>query len=247
MRLLTGIIIAVLWLSTTVRAEEAPNVIKYDKQKDALSISVNKVSLKQVLATIAIQSHIEALFDDRADEPITMSFEDRPLEEGLKNLLRGSSYAFRYTRDANDKALLIGVSVLPRGDAPDAKVGDANAQPLLEVTGEVFMHAKNNRQLSIEAFAKQEAYNQRWQARLAELPADVRARAEQHAREKLEAHDKKSAKREEHAASKKAEREERKKASEVKRQELLESMSPEDRAFAEQRRKNAEQAAAIGQ
>jgi len=224
MRVLTGIIIAMLWLSTTVRAEQASSVIHYDKQKDTLSINVDKIPLKQVLATIAIQSHIEVLFDDKADQTITMELEKRSLQDALKNLLRGTSYAFRYTRDSNNKALLIGVSVLPDGDAPDAKVGDANPQPLLEVTGEVFMHAKNNRQLSIEEFARQETYNQRWQARLAEVPAHIREKAEQHARERLEAKDKKKVARQERREKKKAEHEERKQAREAKRQKNTEQV-----------------------
>ena len=215
-------------------AEQLPqNVVLYDKQQDTLNVNVTDMSLKRLLATIAIQSHIEVLFDDDADRTINMTFEDAPLERALKNLLRGSSYAFRYTRDNNDRALLIGVTVLPEGAA-----GDGNAQALLHAPGETFMHKKNKRSQSIEQYERQEVYNQRWQARLKEMPDEVREKAEKHAAERLKALDEKNAAREKRAQEAKEKREAFKAERKAKRQEDFDQLSPEEQAVELQRREN---------
>ena len=79
--------------------EPAQLAIDYDKAADTLSLDVEKASLKTLLATIAMQSQIEVLFDERADREVTMQLEKRSLETGLENLLRESSYLFRYGED----------------------------------------------------------------------------------------------------------------------------------------------------
>lgn len=219
-----------LLLSANVWADEASYSVTYDKQKDTLSFKVENASLKQLLTRIAMQSHIEVLFDDRAEQTITMAMEERPLQDALKNLLKANSHAFRYSRDNNDKVMLIGVSVLPKGDGPD------NALPLLHAAGEAYTNAKNNRVLSIDEDARKTLSNQRWQARLAEMPEAIQEKVVKNANERLDKKEKKKAQRKERRDAKKKQREERREKRIAERQQRLESLSPEDREVAEQRR-----------
>lgn len=218
---------------TQAAEQKAHDLVLYDKQKDTLNMNVTDMSLKRLLATIAIQSHIEVLFDDGAEQSISMAFDDAPLQKALENLLRGSSYAFRYTRDNNDRALLIGVTVLPEGDT-----GDGNAQSLLHAPGETFMHEKNKRSQSIEQYERQEAYNQRWQARLKEMSDEVREKAEKHAADRMKALDEKNAAREKRAQEAKEKREAFKGERKAQRQQQFEQLSPEEQAVVLQRREN---------
>ncbi len=222
-----------------VQAEDAIDtrpVVKYDKVQDSLSLTAEDVSLRHLLALIAMQSHIEVLFDDLAEQTISMTLEDRPLESALKTLLRGSSYAFRYNKGEDDKLLLIGVKVLPEG-------GGNNAQPLLHAAGEAFMHEKNNRLLSIEEQARQDAYNQRWLSRLAEMPPAIREKVTEHAKQRIADQDKRAAERAARSKKKKAQREARKAERKQKRQQEFDAMSEEEQAMALQRQDDARERA----
>jgi hypothetical protein len=228
--------------SATVRGEEAAPSVTYDKEQDTLSVTAENSSLKLLLSHIAMQSHVEVLFDDRAERVINMTFENRPLQSALKDLLRGSSYAFRYDKGVNDTTLLIGVRVLPEGGADTG-----STQPLLHVAGEAFMHEKNNHVLSAEEQSRQEVYNKRWAARLAEMPAEVREKVTEHARERIAELDKKNEARKARKAEKKAQREQLREERQAKQQQRLDELSPEERALIEQRREKVKNMATMGQ
>lgn len=222
--------IILVFSPAAVTAEEPANpAIDYDKAADTLSLDVEKVSLKRLLATIAIQSQIEVLFDERADREVTMQLEKRSLEAGLENLLRESNYLFRYGKDEAGKHFLLGVRVLPKGESDSG-----NVQPLLHAAGEAFMNAKHNRQGMPQA--ESALYNQRWQARLAEMPSEVREKVTKHAQERLESTEKRKAERLARAEEKKKEREaKRAKDREERGQKSPEDMTPEEYALHQQR------------
>ena len=52
MRFCIKLIMVVMLFSATAQAEETPTTISYDKEKDTLSLKVEDVSLKKILATI---------------------------------------------------------------------------------------------------------------------------------------------------------------------------------------------------
>jgi hypothetical protein len=222
-----------LLCATTGHAAQTPPDVRYDKQRDTLSFAVEETSLKLLLTHIAMQSGIEVLFDERADRPVTVTFDQRPLPDALKNLLIGSSSVLRYERGDADQLLLIGVKVLPEGTT------DGNAQPLLHAAGEAFMHERDNRMLSAEEQEKKNLANERWQARLKEMPPAVREKVEQHAKERLDTLEQKSAERKASSAEKKAKREADKAERKAKREQEFEALSPEEQALVEQRRSEA--------
>ncbi|MFO7592422.1 MAG: hypothetical protein R6X15_00065 [Pseudomonadota bacterium] len=231
MRTLPGLLAVLILFTQPAFAADAPTApaISYDRAADTLSLDVEQVSLKTLLATIASQSQLEVLFDDRADRKVTMQLEKRSLQAGLENLLRESSYLFRYDKDEEGNTFLLGVRVLPKGESDSG-----NLQPLLHAAGEAFMNAKHNRQAG--ANAESALFNKRWQARLAEMPKPVREKVIKHAKERIEKIEKREAERQARIEEKKKEREakmaERRKEHELKSPD---EMTPEEYALHQQR------------
>ena len=77
--------------TTLLHAEETSpsKIVSYDKANDQLNVSAETVSLKRVLGKIAMKSGIEVLFDDKADEPLSINMQSVPLEHGIKQILKG--------------------------------------------------------------------------------------------------------------------------------------------------------------
>ncbi|MCW9087923.1 MAG: hypothetical protein OQK54_00120 [Gammaproteobacteria bacterium] len=217
-------------------AEGTGERVEYNRQADTLSLSAEQRSLKEILGKIAIQSQLEVLFDERADRQVTMTFEDRPLEDGLKNLLSASNYAFRYTKDETGKLLLIGVHVLPEGSSDPSL-----AQPLLHVAGEAFMNAKHNYQMPQQESA---LFNKRWQARLAEMSPEIQKKVTEKAQERIADLEAKRKARQARSEEKKAEREAKRAEQSAKRPtqgKHPEEMNLEERTAHEQRLRNVQQ------
>jgi len=94
-----------------VKAGQA-GMVSYDKASDRLSVVADDASLKMVLGRIAQQSGIEVLFDDKAEESVSLDVQSETLESGLKQILRGRNHMMRYGRNDQQQQMLIGVMVL---------------------------------------------------------------------------------------------------------------------------------------
>lgn len=230
-----------LLFAVAAHAEEAMPLVDYDQVNDTLSVEAKEASLKRVLTLVAMKSGVEVLFDERAEQPLSMTFENQPLKAGLENLLRQSNYAFRYSKADDGKMALVGVKVLPAGEEGGEVV------PLAHVAGGFFMHEKGNRMLSAEQIGQREEYNRRWQARINELPPEVREKVTKHAKERLDEMERKKAAREQRSQEMKDRRESRRTERNTRRQERIESMTPEERAAYEARQQEMRLKAQQGQ
>lgn len=212
-RIGAGFITAVLFIFTS-HAEDKPARpdVAYDQKTDRLSVTAKDASYKSVMAMIATLTGIEILMDPRAEHNITFTVNDMPLEQGLKELSRQTSFILVHTdpRAEYKKPLLTGMRVLPRGESRDDGL-----QPVMAPDGEAFIREKNRR---FAAEKKPEIFNharQRWEERLKKMPPAQREQLLEDAREKLAAIEQQRAQREqrrEDRAKKRAEHEQHRRA-----------------------------------
>lgn len=206
--------------------------VHYDKANDQLTVVADSASLKWLLGRIAQQSGIEVLFDDQAEDTVSIDIQSESLESGLKHMLKGRNHSMRYSRNQQQKLLLVGVMVLPAGQQDNGR-----AKRLLAMDDEAFYRARS--QLSLQQVQQMDMANERWQVRLGELPPGYREQLEQKVTTRLRSQalrNQANAERRKEHEQKSAER----KARQLKAQEkMLEGLGPEQRAAYEQRRKES--------
>jgi len=181
-----------LMTAMTVQAEKAGNEaeqktpvqtshtyrVDYDKASDQLTVVADSVSLKWLLGKISEQSGIEVLFDDMAEETVSMDVQAESLESGLKRLLKGRNHSMRYSRNKQQKLLLIGVMVLPAGQQDGGL-----AKRLVAMDDEAYYRTRS--QLSLQQTQQMDMASERWQERLDELPPGYREQLELEVAERL--------------------------------------------------------------
>lgn len=223
-----------LSMASVVQADETTpsTMVSYDKTTDQLSVTAQAVSLKLVLGKIALKSGIEVLFDDEADEPLTINIQSVPLENGVKQILKGRNHALRYDRNDKGKLLLIGAMILPAGGQDQER-----AKPLVAMDDEAYHRAKS--QLSLTQVEKLDAVNERWQARLSELPPERLQKIEERTAERLLNEAKQKERRIKRREENKQERAKLEKERLERREARLQHLNPDERAAYEQRDKAA--------
>lgn len=213
--------------------DSAPaSIISYDKASDHLHVSVAAVPLKRVLGRIAQQSGIEVMFDDMADAPVSIDVQSDSLEAGIKRLLKGRNYMLRYSRDEQAKLLLIGVMVLPVGEQDTGR-----ARRLVAMDDEAFYRARS--QMSIEQVQQMDRSVERWQARMSEMPPEVRQRLEKKTASRLQ---RQLQSQQRHAEGLKKDRQQLAEMEEKRKQQrelALKKLGPEQRAAFEKDSKEA--------
>lgn len=236
----------ILAITTTVQADNVgsegvhttpdkashADVVHYDKANDQLTVVADAASLKWLLGRIAQQSGIEVLFDDLAEETVSIDIQSESLESGLKRMLKGRNHSMRYSRNQQQKLLLVGVMVLPVGQQDNGR-----AKRLLAMDDEAFYRARS--QLSVQQVQQMDMANERWQVRLDELPPGYREQLEQKVTTRLR---KQALRDQDNAETRKANKQKsaERKARQLKAQEkMLEGLGPEQRAAYEQRRKES--------
>lgn len=211
-----------------VEIDKKVNKVSYDKLTDKMDVVVVDSSLKSVLARLAQQSSVEVLFDDAADEKISVDVQTNTLEEGLKAILKGRNSVMRYSRDSDNKLLLVGVLVLPVGVADSGQ-----AKSLRGMEREALSRARS--ELTLDQMQKMDTSTERWQARLNKLPAAKKEallkKAEERNLKKIVG-EKKRAERKQKSEKKRAERKEKR---EQRREKSLQGLTPEQRADFEAR------------
>jgi hypothetical protein len=143
--------------------------VDYDRLSDRVMVRAEETQLKLLLKQIAAQSGIEVMFDDMADETVSVELQADSLERGLKQLLKGKNYLLRY-RDGGQK-FLIGVMVLPSGTEEGGRRD--KARRVVSMDDEAFLRARSY-QPTLEQVRQRDLTLERWQTRLNELPAEKR-------------------------------------------------------------------------
>ncbi|MDH5387462.1 MAG: hypothetical protein OEY06_03315 [Gammaproteobacteria bacterium] len=180
LKFLALLALGLITVQAEVNANEAGAVskISYDRQTDDLSVTAEATTLKSVLGRIAQRTGIEVLFDDKADKPLSINIQSGSLEYGLKQILKGSNHMLSYSRDDKEKLLLIGVTVLPAGEQDSHQ-----AKRLIGIEAEAYHRARA--QLSHDQVAQMDKISERWQARLKEMPDELREALEKRTNERL--------------------------------------------------------------
>lgn len=217
--LLMGLLLVVL-VGQTASAGD-PQVI-YDKATDSLTVQADRVSLDGLLARIALLSGVEFLMDPEVEQPVSITLKESPLEDGLKktmqtlNLGYAMIYQKREGRDQSTGPLLISMKIVPKGmeNSPHQ-----NVLPVVDVNGEAVIRSFSGRPPRAEETLPSifDYAEQRWQARLNNMPEEKRKRIAENTKrrqEKRAARDEKAKERREEREKKVAEHRARREAAE---------------------------------
>ena len=182
--LLWGLVLVAFVGPTAFAAE--PEVI-YDKATDRLSVGAEMVSLKGLLARIALLSGVEFLIDPEVEQPVSITLKDRSLENGLKNIMQTLNlrYAMIYQKEAGQdqsaEPLLISMKIVPEGKENNPNLILAS---VVDVKGEAVVRSlssskapRGGDQMPAAIF---DHAKERWQARLNKMPEEKRERIVEH-------------------------------------------------------------------
>lgn len=76
--------------------DQGPELL-VEYNRGLLTLSVENVSLKHVLTAVAKETGISVWYLKDFEKPITTEFNDLPLQQGLRRILRGMNYALIYS------------------------------------------------------------------------------------------------------------------------------------------------------
>jgi len=153
-------------------------ISEYDKTADTVSVNASDASLKAILREIAKHSSLEVLFDDGAEENISITFNKLPIAKAIENLLRGKNYLVQYSNTQNHTPTLTSIIVLPKGQS-DSK----NAKRLNSLQNEAFYKASQN--LTLDQVNEIDRSLDRWQARINRLTPEKRQELETRAKKRV--------------------------------------------------------------
>jgi hypothetical protein len=240
--LLLGVLFLFVFAAATAQADTAAKpggdkraaktspagMVSYDKASDRLNVVADEASLKTVLGRIAQQSGIEVLFDDMAEESVSLDVKSETLESGLKQILRGRNHMMRYGRNDQQQQILIGVMVLPVGESDSGR-----ARRIVAMDDEAVYRAR--RTPSLEQVQRMDMASERWRVRLSELPPQAREKLEKNVEKKI----RRQAQLDQRRAEKLKQRQQwmaEREAEQLKMKEkAFQSFSPEQRADYERR------------
>ena len=219
--------------------------VTYDKATDRLSVGADMVSLKGLLARIALLSGVEILMDPEVEQPVSITLKDRPLEKGLKKIMQvlNLRYAMIYQekegQDQSAEPLLISMKIVPEGKENNPH---PNLVPVVDVNGEAVIRSLSRRPRragetvpTIFGYAEE-----RWQARLNRMPEEKRIRIEEDMKQRQE----KRAARAEEVENRRAERKKKVAEHQARRlaaEEKLRASNPELYELRKQQREEIRQ------
>jgi hypothetical protein len=96
-----------------------------------LTLSVENVNLKHALTAVAEETGISVWYLRDFEKPITTEFNDLPLQQGLRRILRGMNYALIYSPSTEKKRgeVLAGVYVLSKQGSRSRQTFRPSARP----------------------------------------------------------------------------------------------------------------------
>ncbi len=96
-----------------------------------LTLSVEDVNLKHVLTAVAEETGISVWYLKDFEKPITTDFNDLPLQQGLRRILRGMNYALIYSPSTEKKreGVPSGVFVLSKQRSRSRQTFRPSARP----------------------------------------------------------------------------------------------------------------------
>jgi len=104
-----------------------------------LNAKIETVSLKEVLERLSRLTNIEVSLEKSVvDETVSVEFKNLPLEEGIRRILQGKSYALTYARNPFSKGRrvlpkVVGIRVVPEG--PGSSMDKERADSVILLPG----------------------------------------------------------------------------------------------------------------
>jgi hypothetical protein len=98
-----------------------------------LSAQIESVSLKEVLERLSQLADIEVFSKGSlGNETVRVEFKNLPLEEGIRRILQGKSYALAYAQSSYSPGhtaspRVVGIRVVPKGPGPDTAHGNSDS------------------------------------------------------------------------------------------------------------------------
>lgn len=143
--------------------------ILYAAAEDRLRVKVDNMMLAAVLAEIMRQSSLEIRIDPLVDRPVSIAFEDLPIEQGVDRLTAGLNVIKEFRKTPAGANLLVALTVLPAG-----KQDASAAVRAVDLDTEMGYQAGRVARAGNPKIVNRSL--ERWQARLDRLPPEVRKR-----------------------------------------------------------------------
>lgn len=102
-------------------------------QHDHLSAAIENLPLRDVLEKLSRLTDLEVSLEESVgDELVSVEFKNLPLEEGIRRILQGKSFALTYAQTSFSKGhtalpKVVGIRVVPKGAGPNTDNRDADS------------------------------------------------------------------------------------------------------------------------
>lgn len=118
--------LSLLWgvMANAEPSNTSPRSLVLSVRGDRMSVKIDQVSLREVLAELARQVPLTVyVAGPVAQEPVAMTFRNLPLEEGVKRILEGKQYVLIHDRPNSAKGAhgggrIVKILVMPRVGSP---------------------------------------------------------------------------------------------------------------------------------
>jgi HEAT repeat protein len=140
----------VLWAKHPVRTfREEVFYVKFNK--GLLSVKLKNSPMKKALEEILKQSRSRMWMNDTIDDVVTIEFQDVPVREGVRRILKGKNYAFIYSplHFKEGKLTIVSSSRSDEASMPDERMG-SRKKPMPAVA----KHQKPTEKASFENLMK---------------------------------------------------------------------------------------------
>jgi hypothetical protein len=137
--LLTGVLILPflgIWGTSTSAAPVSDTSFALTLQHDHLSAAINNLPLRVVLEKLSRLMNLEVSLEKSVgDETITVEYKNLPLEEAIRRILHGKSYALTYAQTSFSKGhtalpKVVGIRVVPKGAGPSTVQGNTDSETI---------------------------------------------------------------------------------------------------------------------
>lgn len=126
--MISAVMLSLLWgvAASAEPSHTSPRPLVMSVRGDRMSVKIDQVSLREVLAELARQVPLTVyLAGPVAQEPVAMTFRNLPLEEGVKRILEGKQYVLIHNRPyssssngAHGGGRIAKILVMPRVGSP---------------------------------------------------------------------------------------------------------------------------------
>jgi len=120
------ILLSLLWgvMASAEPSNDSPRSLVLSVRGDRMSVKIDQVSLREVLAELARQVPLTVyVAGPVAEEPVAMTFRNLPFEKGVRQILEGKQYVLIHDRPysangAHGEGRIVKILIMPRVGSP---------------------------------------------------------------------------------------------------------------------------------